>query len=351
MAVKLSDRLLARRHEVVYAGRDAGSDWAADQFRALGITVEPLTFRSAIDFRELERLCELVRRHRIDVIHSHLFTMAVYGTAVGLLEGVPHIITMHGTQRNTTALRRRIALRWAFRHSHTVVAVSEHTRDHLVQALGQNFDNLQVIPNGVEDIKGDPTLVRVELGIDPDELLIVLVGNMWHRKGHIRVLRALARLGDVVPAWRIAIAGRREDAAPEIERFIAEHGWHKKVHLLGTRSDIPDLLAAANIFAMPSDWEGLPLALLEAMFAQCAIVATRAGGIAEAIQDGNNGLLVDPTDDEKMAAALQRLMTDEPLRERLSSSARAVAVERFALGVMCDSYERLFHDAVSLSTA
>lgn len=350
MAVKLAERLLARGHDVVYAGRDAGSDWAADQFRALGIPVEPLTFRSAIDFRELEVLCDLVRRNRIDVIHSHLFTMAVYGTAVSLLEKLPHIITMHGTQRNTTAIRRRVALRWAFKHSHAVAAVSKHTRNHLVDSLGRDFENLKVIPNGVEDLPGDPEPVRAELGLDPQELLIVAVGNMWHRKGHIRMLKALAHVGETVPRWRVAIAGRPEDAAPAIRQFISERGWERKVHLLGARGDIPNLLAAANIFVMPSDWEGLPLAILEAMFARCAILATRAGGIAEAIDDEQTGLLADPSDGPMMAQALQRLMTDEALRNRLSSAARACAVERFGLSTMCDSYERLFQTAISQTT-
>ena len=348
--MKLGARLLARGHGVVYAGRDAGSDWAANQFEILGIPVVPLTFRGAIDFRGLEALCDLVRRHRIDVIHSHLFTMAVYGTAVGLLEKVPHIITMHGTHRNTTALRRRVALRWAFKHSHTVAAVSKHTRNHLTSSLGRDFDNLKVIPNGVEDRPGDPEPVRAELGLDPKEIVIVAVGNLWHRKGHLRVLEALARLGETVPRWRVVVAGRPEDAAPGLRQFISEHGWDQRVHLLGAREDVPNLLAAADIFAMPSDWEGLPLALLEAMFARCAILATRAGGIAEAIDHEQTGLLVDPTDSPMMAAALQRLMIDRSLRDRLRSAARARAVGRFSLSVMCDSYEHLFQAATAQTT-
>jgi glycosyltransferase involved in cell wall biosynthesis len=115
-----------------------------------------------------------------------------------------------------------------------------------------------------------------------------------------------------------------------------------RVHLAGQRQDVPDLLAAADVFVMPSLWEGLPLAILEAMLAQKAIVASVTSGIPEAINDGQEGLLVPPGDEAALAEALGRVLSDAALRSRLAAQARARALREFTVECMTDQYERLY---------
>src|SRR5581483_746525 len=161
---------------------------------------------------------------------------------------------------------------------------------------------------------------------------------------------ALARLeaeGLGVP-WRLAIAGGR--GGPERDRlaaFAAEHRMSDRVHLLLKRDDVPDLNAAADVFCMPSLWEGLPLALLEAMLAGKAIVASAASGIHEAIADGEQGLLVPPGDDAALAHALGKVLLDPNLRARLGEAARRRAEAEFTIERMADRYERLYADALA----
>jgi glycosyltransferase involved in cell wall biosynthesis len=293
---------------------------------------------------------ELMRRLRIDVVHSHEFTMSVYGAAAARLVGLPHIITMHGNQTMTHALRRRMALRWAFRNSYATAAVSGATKEQLDEDLGVGPGAITVIRNGVPIPHGDPEPVRRELGVREGEVLILAVGNLDPRKGHIVLLRALHELSErgLERPWRLAIAaGRGGPEQPRLEAFAAEHGMAEHVHILKDRNDIPDLLAAADIMAMPSLWEGLPLAILEAMLAGTAIVASETSGIPEAIVSGEHGLLTPPGDVPALAAALGTLIRDDACRRSMAARARDRALSEFTIGAMTDAYEELYRGAVS----
>jgi glycosyltransferase involved in cell wall biosynthesis len=201
---------------------------------------------------------------------------------------------------------------------------------------------VHVVHNGIPLVEGNPRPVREELGVRAGELLILAVGNLDERKGHLILLRALALLGHqgLSQPWRLAIAGGRGGPErPKLEAFAREHGMQDRLHILSHRDDIANLQAAADIFAMPSLWEGLPLALLEAMLAGKAIVASDTAGIPEAIAPESHGLLVAPGNPELLAEALHRLLTEASLRKRLGSAALERGRREFTIGAMADSYE------------
>jgi glycosyltransferase involved in cell wall biosynthesis len=153
----------------------------------------------------------LFRQHEIDVVHSHEFTMAVYGASAAKLLGIPHVLTMHGSTTITGALRRRIALRWAIRRSAGSIAVSGATQQQFATGLGVGKSAFTVIPNGVPLIEGNAEKVRKEFGCRDDDIVILAVGNVDVRKNHRMLLEALVRLqreGLAVP-WRVIIAGGR----------------------------------------------------------------------------------------------------------------------------------------------
>jgi glycosyltransferase involved in cell wall biosynthesis len=116
-----------------------------------------------------------------------------------------------------------------------------------------------------------------------------------------------------------------------------------RVHLLGLRSDTEDILAGADVFAMCSLHEGMPLAIMEAMFAGRAVVSSAAGGIGEMIADGVDGLLTPVGDADGMAVALERVLTDRQLRDRLAQAGRERADRQFSIGAMMDAYVRLYN--------
>lgn len=346
---RMAEELRQRGHHVIPMGPAKGVGWLGAKFRDAGFAPKEFTLRRPVDWACIRDLVRQIRQDRLDVVHSHEFTMAVYGAAAGRLVGCPHVTTMHGNQTMTAALRRRVALRWAFRTSAATIAVSAETRRHLDSTLGLSPGMVQVILNGVPERPGDPKPIRQELGVAPDELLLVAVGNLDSRKGHIVLLQALQQLrsAGLENRWRVAIAGGRGGDQREIlEGFAREHGFQDRLHILTHREDIPNLLAAADVFAMPSLWEGLPLALLEAMLAGKAIVASRISGIPEAMTDEVEGLLCPPGDPASLAAPLGRLLSDPALRARLGAAALTRARREFTVGAMVDAYEARYRTAL-----
>jgi glycosyltransferase involved in cell wall biosynthesis len=342
MLVSLSEALRSRGHEVCPVGPAHGVGWLSARLKNEGFERETFTIRRPIDWRCVRGLIQVLRARRIEVVHSHEFTMAVYGAAAARWLGIPHVITMHGSQYVTSKRRRRIALRWAFRSSAHVVGVSNDTTAHLTSRLGLSRDVIQTIPNGVPYRPGNRAATRRALGVEDHEILVLAVGNLIVRKGHAQLIRALASAHPEpdVP-WRLAIAGQG-DQRDRLRAIAEEHGVSGRVNLLGQRSDVFDLHAASDIFVMPSLWEGLPLALLEAMHAGTAIVASRTSGIPEAITDNVDGLLTPPGDEIALRDALTRLLPNANERARLGAAALARARAQFSMDRMTDQYEALY---------
>jgi glycosyltransferase involved in cell wall biosynthesis len=350
MVLQLSEELRRRGHTVIPVGPAKGVGWLGTKYREAGFSPEVFRIRRALDLDCARSLMEIFRKHEIDVVHSHEFTMAVYGTLATRRLGLPHLITLHGSQTMNKVLRRRIAVRWAMRNSAGTVAVSKATRVALVKELGVPEERFIVVPNGVPVRPGDPTRVRSEIGWTPGELVLLAVGNLDRRKGHMFLLRALQQIrssGSTVP-WRLVIAGGRGgEERGALEAYAQEQGFADRLNILTRREDIPDLQAMADIFVMPSLWEGLPMAMLEAMIAGNPVVASRISGIPEAITHGEEGLLTEPGDVDGLAAALRRLLEDDAYRLKLARAARQRGHAEFTVGIVGGKYEQLLQDAIA----
>lgn len=345
MVFRLSEELRRRGHTIVPVGPENGIGWLGDLFRETGVSPETFRMHGPVDPTCVAGLIRLLRKHEIDAVHSHEFSMAVYGAAACRLLGLPHVITMHGGFRVCRARRRRVALRWAMRNSAHTVMVSNATRRRFAHDLGVDERKFTVVPNGVPVRRGDPSRVRAEFGVRPDECVMLAVGTLEWQKGHRLLLEALARLNTKVESseWRLIIAGGRGgDQHTSLMQFIEEEGLDDRVHIVTNRNDIPDLLALADIFVMPSLLEGLPMALLEAMTAGKAIVASATSGIPEAIAQGRDGILVAPGDSGAIAEALHQLIADPSRRLALGAAAEIRARAEFTVQVMADRYERLY---------
>jgi glycosyltransferase involved in cell wall biosynthesis len=228
------------------------------------------------------------------------------------------------------------------------VVVSAATRTEFARDLGIPESTFMTIPNGVPTAPGNAERVRSEFGCTHGETILLAVGTLETNKGHRVLLEAMAQLvsrGLSVP-WKLIIAGGRGgDQHEPLLAFIREHGLDAYVHIVTGRNDIADLQALAHIFIMPSFREGMPMALLEAMVAGKAIVASRAGGIPEAVTDGADAILVPPGDVDALAGALHTLLTDPARRTALAEAAYARGHREFSVSVMADRYLELYHNA------
>lgn len=349
MLVHLAAGLRRRGIEVTPVIRGSSRpSWLQQRFHEAGFEAEPCSVTRALDPAALRRLKAIMAGHRIELVHSHEFTMGVYGRVASWMAGRPHVITMHGGTGFAGRARRRRALGWALRRSEARVAVSDTTADFLAEACGLERETIDIIPNGVDVPAGDRARVRSELGLPDDELLVLAVGNLYPVKGHRTLVGAVARLTDLPLRWSVAIAGRGDEEAG-LRDLIASRGLGDRVRLLGLRTDVPDLLAAADVFVMPSLSEGLPLALLEAMSAGVPVVASAVGGIPTVIREGETGMLVPPSDADALAGALGRVLTDRALRTRIASAAGAEIPRRFGVEPMVDAYLAVYRRALGRS--
>lgn len=348
LVIQMAHDLRARGHDVLVVGpqNGPGKGWLGGQLRAAGFEWVELPRRKMLDVRAISDIMDLLRERRIDVLHSHEFAPSVTGAVAAWLMKRPHVMTMHGNRYYAGAWRRWLSFRWAATHSTAVVAVSRDTGADAEKQLRLRPGSIKVIPNGIVTRPGNRERVRRELGVADSELLVVALGNVSVRKAHSVMLRALIALRERRPdiAWRLAIAGTDQGCATELRNLAEVHGVSERFHLLGHRGDTDDILAASDVFAMSSLHEGMPLAIMEAMFAGKPVVTSSAGGIGEMMTDGVDGLLTPVGDADAMSIALERVLTDARLRESLGRAAQLRAPRQFGIAPMMDAYLDFYGD-------
>jgi len=313
------------------------------RFIDMGLEPEWFSLRRPIDWGGVSTLRKIMRRRGVEVFHAHDFTGAVYGAAACRLDRLPYVITLHGGAYYAGRAQRRVAFRWAVKGARATVGVSNATSAEAVDLLGLSAESVRVIPNGIGFEPGDPGAVRHELALPPGAPLILAVGNLYPVKGHAVLVAALQALRARQPEleWRAVIAGRGGEEE-SLRAAIQSGGLDDRLTLLGFRSDVPDLLSAADVYVMPSLSEGLPLALVEAMFSATAVVASDVGGVPEVVEHQRSALLAPPSDAAALSEALEAVLTDPGLRQRLADQALAVAGARFSLEGMVRAYRRAY---------
>jgi glycosyltransferase involved in cell wall biosynthesis len=320
-----------------------GEGWLARELEASGVATEYVPRERRVSFGCARSLQAGFRRHRITLVHSHEFAMAVYGGWAAWRAGLPHVITMHGSRYYAARLRRRLALRAAVALSGRMVAVSTSVARQLSRDLCIPPSHIATIPNGVPHVPSAPTSLRDELGLGPDDRLVVSVGNLYPVKGHRHLIDALSLVAPRQPALHVAISGRGDLADPLRAqaggRLVAD-----RVHLLGFRADIAGILAAADVFVLPSLSEGLPLALLEAMFAGCPIVASNVGEVSVALAHGEAGVLVEAGNPAALAAAIDGLLRDPARARELGLRAARRAAAEYDVAQMVRRYVAVYEE-------
>lgn len=338
----LATELAAQGHRVVVVVPEHGEGWLAGQLAGVNVTIEPFRLGRPVSPSALVRLARLLRRHRVAVAHSHEFTMGVYGAFAAALAGARHVTTMHGGAYYAERRRRRLALRAGVALSGALVAVSRPLARLLATDLRVPESRVAVIPNGVSWNPPPVLTLREELALGPADRLLVAVGNLYAVKGHRHLLDAVRLLGSTDPTVHLAIAGRGpEEPALKDQARRLELG--DRLHLLGLRADVANLLCSADLFIHPSLSEGLPLALLEAMWAECPIVATNVGEVPRVLSD-DAGLVVEAGDPHALAQAIHRLLRDRDLAARMGGIAGERARSEYGVEHMVRRYAAIYQE-------
>lgn len=311
--------------------------------RPAGVARSVLLTRAAV----LDFAPDVVLAHNVGV--TAIAAVATRPRRPGAAPRPPVVTVFHGVAAGDLGASVRIVRTLSDR----VVTVSRASADRLERA-GLPAGVVTVIPNAVDvppldptgDSTGDPTgdpagdrtgdraAARAGLGLPADVPVAVCVARLVQQKRHDVLLRAWA----AVPAPAVLLVVGDGPLHGQLARQVGELGLTDRVRLLGPRDDVPRLLAAADVSVLSSDWEGLPMSVLESLAAGRPVVATDVDGVREAVDD-DRGRLVPPDRPDRLAAALRELLSDGGLRERLGAAGRAFVTERHDLDTMMRAYD------------
>jgi glycosyltransferase involved in cell wall biosynthesis len=326
-------------------------DHLVPELEAAGVRTTCLPTVRSWDPRWVRGLRRFLRDRRSDVVHAHL-PYAAIGARAAVRWLRPHRPALVYTEHNTWD-RYHPATRWAnaatFGWNDAAIAVSEG----VAASMGRphrGWPSVHVIPNGV-DVDTlrrealDRDTARKELGIPGDRPVVGTVGGLMPKKGHRVLVMAAREVAVRHPDALFVFVGLPVDPEP-IRRQIAEAGLDDRVVLAGYVPRAASLMPAFDVFCLPSLFEGMPVSLLEAMSLGLASVATSAGGVPEVVADGRDALVVRPGNAGALASALDRLLADPALRDRLGAGASTTAA-RFGMAGMVRRVEEVYEEAVT----
>jgi glycosyltransferase involved in cell wall biosynthesis len=322
-----------------------------EPIRQLGVTVESLNCRNSRDLPGgIRRLRSRLRTNRPDLIHSHLWAANIIARVAGRLSRVPVISSVHNPDHEMQAwedgasvgLNKRRAVRgldrWTSRFGCTrMIAVSDYVRKSAHRNLGFPLERIELLYNPIdrEQVETPPKQTRGELlhqlGLPDESLILLNVARVSPQKGLLYAIKALPAILERYPSVHLLSVGATTDPAwlARLKAEAKELGVTSQFHVLGPRDDVVDFLRSCDVFVFPSLYEGLGIALIEAMSVGCACVATNAGPIPEVVTHGQDGLLVPPADPGQLADAICGLLEDPDRRSALGAAARRTALDRF----------------------
>jgi glycosyltransferase involved in cell wall biosynthesis len=337
----LAQGLAEAGHEVIFICR-IGSELSrrlADQ--TLGIA--QVRARGRLDMTTIARMAGLIRGAAPQVVHLHDSLSFWLGGIAAKMAGRHIPVVMHKRTDHIAG--------WtgAFRYAHfadRVIAISEGAKQALLQS-GVAEKNIALIHSSVDCVRFQPGLeelgrqFRREMNIAPEEMLVAAIGTLAKRKGHDTLLEAAPKILQAQPQTRFVICGSGPLEA-ELKAQIAQLELAERVILLGERNDVRPLLAALEVFAMPSRAEGLGVAALEAGAMGKPVVASRVGGLQEVVENGKTGLLVAPNDPQELAQAILQLLNNATQRAEFGNNARARVMTLFSRTHMLAQTEALY---------
>ena len=317
----------------------------AASVEALGVPVIALGKCQGFDIRVIPRLVRVMRRYRVEIVHTHVWSADIWFRAAAKLIGVPVVLV---TEHNVALWKRRVHKlldRWFARMTDRIICVSEAVRMFCLEQVGLPGAKLLLIHNGIErkpfDVPAGRREIRAALGVDANASVVIIVARLILQKGHRYFLEAMRVVCQRLPSTMALIVGNGS-ARAELEQLTQTLGLRGRVRFLGERTDVPALLHASDVFVLSSLHEGLPISLLEAMHAGLPAVVTDVGGNREAMVNGETGYMVPPADAEALAEKIATLLTHQQLAASMGQAGQRRVRERFLVETMAQANQQLY---------
>ena len=323
----------------------------AGEIEENGVQVFSLGARTKADLAIIPKLFHLLREEKIHIIHSYLFHPNLLGRLVGRFAGIPIVISSErgmGTEGRLRLMLNRLTAPLVDK----IIAVCEAVRNFAIKEIGISPDRLVTIYNGVDlsEYSKDPNSGRTEeikreLGIALAHKVVGTVGHLEPEKGCEYLLQAAPQVSAQDGKVTFLLVGDGSQRA-KLENLAEDLGISSNVIFMGYRNDIPRILSVMDIFVLPSLYEGLPNALLEAMAACRPVVATQVGGIPEVVVEGETGFLVPPRNSEALADAIGMMLRDKERAAQMGLAGRKRVERFFSAETMVAKTEELYEGLI-----
>ena len=313
------------------------------------IDVMPLRIAGDFDPVTISHLVKIYKKRKTDIVVANVGKdIRLTGLAAKLVPGVS-VIALHQVDRE-------IKNNWRYRFTYNfladmIVVNSNATKNTLLKSASWLKDEkIIVVYHGIDLGKhsaANTKDIRSEFGLSQQDLIIGFVGRLSVQKGIKYMLDAFRMVVEKLKNVHLIIVGTGE-LEGMVKDFIAKFNLEKRIHLLGFRNDIPDLLKTFDIFLLPSLWEGFGIVLIEAMASGKPIVATNASSIPEIVENGRNGILVTPENAEAISDALKKLISEPELRIKFVKEGLKIVQEKFTIDRMINDYKKIFHELLNI---
>ena len=318
----------------------------AAEIQVLDVPVIDLGMEAKWRLDGLWRLYRALRRERPFILHASLFHANIPARLLGRLAHVPIIITWRQNISIGGRWREKIN-RWTASLDDHVTAVCQLARQAELEGTAVSPHKVSLVYNCIDPVPftvekaAKRIAIRQEFNIPADAPLIGMVGRLHPQKGLCYLLDALLHIREQLPELRLIIVGDGE-LRDELQSRAQTLGLTKAVIFSGARNDVPDILAALDLFVLSSLWEGLPLAVLEAMAAGLPVVGTAVGGVPELVVEGETGRLVPPGDGTALAQAVVSILTNQTQAQTMGTAGQARTAAEFSAESITRQLETLY---------
>ena len=318
----------------------------AEELDEIGIKVLALDKKPGIDLSIIPKLIKIFKEHRIQIVHTHLWTSDFWGRIAAKFAGVPVIVS---TAHNVDFWKPKIFLfidRFLTRFSDRIIAVSEEVKNFYIKTAKLPEEKIVTVYNGIELAKFDATAVNrlekiKEFNFNTSDKIIGIIGRLVEQKGQAYFLEMMLILKQNYPNIKSLVIGDGP-LKENLIRKTKELHLEENVIFTGLRNDVADLLKAIDILVSSSTYEGLPMILLEAMAAAKPIVATRVGGNPEIIDEGKTGFLVPAKDPQALANRVSALLNNSEYAQRIGKSAQEKVHNLYSIEKMLQDTENIY---------
>jgi glycosyltransferase involved in cell wall biosynthesis len=338
--------LTAKGHKVYLAVHGEKSE----KMDALVSEQWSFNFRSANIFQYkivAKQLMELIKENKIDVMHCHQRTAGYIASYIKRVSGTPFVVTIHDPWN------RALFKSYYGKIFDHIITVSEFLRTRFISDFGFTPDKVHTIYNGADSDRYNPekypeeqlNKLREGLGIKPEEKVVSLIARLYESKGQQYLITAAKAVVEKCPNVRVLLVGSGEHE-DKFKKQVIENKLEDVVIFTGYREDIPELIGISDIVVRPSDMEGFPINMLEAMLMRKPVIATAIAGVPEMIIHGENGFMIQPGDVDGLANYITTILLDEKLGEKMGNAGQRIVLDKFTLKSLITKVENLYASLV-----